>query len=270
MDYNELYNEYLKLLEENQKLRSENADFRKQLGLQVDELSIDEDKTLYSAEDDISVVNYELGEINNSSSPEEKINLYMSLFKGRDDVYAKRWQSKGGKSGYSPVCTNEWRKGICYKPQVKCTECKNREYASLDENALNKHLRGGEILGIYPMLTDETCYFLAIDFDDEGWEKDICTLREVCEEKEIPFGVERSRSGNGAHVWFFFNENISAVSARKFGTALLTYAMEKRHEIKFKSYDRLFPNQDTMPKGGLGNLISLPMQKSARMKKNGQ
>lgn len=118
------------------------------------------------------------------------------------------------------------------------------------------------------MLEDETCFFLAIDFDDDGWEKDVTIIREVCKEKDIPFAAERSRLGNGDHVWFFFNESVSSVTARKFGTAILTYAMNKRHEIKFKSYDRLFPNQDTMPKGGLGNLIVLPLQKNSRKNNN--
>jgi hypothetical protein len=141
-------------------------------------------------------------------------------------------------------------------------------YANLDVNAINRHLRGIEILGIYPMITYETCYFLAIDFDDESWEKDISILREICEEKKIPFAVERPRSGNGAHIWFFFMEKITALTARKFGTALLTYAMMQRHEIKFKSCDRLFPSRDTMSKGGLGNLIALPMQKDSRISNN--
>lgn len=269
MDYNELYNKYMKLLEENQMLRTENENFRKQLGIQISEICMDNgEKELNEAGDDIVTEKYELREVHKGSSPQEKINLFMSLFKGRDDVYAKRWQNKGGKSGYSPACINEWIKGICNKPGVRCSECQERKYSNLDSSAINKHLRGIEVLGIYPMLTDETCYFLAIDFDDEGWEKDISILREICEEKNIPFAVERSRSGNGAHVWFFFKEKIAAVVARKFGTTLLTYAMTKRHEIKFKSYDRLFPNQDTMPKGGLGNLIALPMQKSARMNNN--
>ncbi|WP_338055994.1 TOTE conflict system archaeo-eukaryotic primase domain-containing protein [Thermanaerosceptrum fracticalcis] len=180
----------------------------------------------------------------------------------------KGGKTKEGKSGYSPVCLNEWARGICNKPKIKCSECGNRNYAVLDFAAIDKHLRGKDVFGVYPMLPDETCYFLAIDFDDEGWEKDISVLRDICAGKNIPFAVERSRSGNGAHVWFFFDDKVSAVSARKFGTALLTHAMAKRHEIKFTSYDRLFPNQDTLPKGGLGNLIALPLQLNARRNNN--
>ncbi|MBA1336078.1 MAG: putative helicase [Firmicutes bacterium] len=98
---------------------------------------------------------------------------------------------------------NEWARGICNKPKIKCSECNNKNYAALDFAAIDKHLRGKDVFGIYPMLLDETCYLLAIDFDDEGWEKDISVLRDICAEKNIPFAVERSRSGNGAHVWFF-------------------------------------------------------------------
>ena len=140
----------------------------------------------------------------------------------------------------------------------------------MDENAIEDHLRGNTVVGIYPMLTDETCCFLAMDFDEADWQKDVFAVRDVCNEFEIPLAVERSRSGAGCHAWFFFENPISAVLARKFGTALLTYTMDRRHEIKFQSYDRLFPSQDTMPKGGLGNLIALPLQKIAREKSNSE
>lgn len=269
MEYNELFEKYRKLLEENQRLKNENEDFRKRLGLPLPSTYIKNDVQASIEVNDIQLVEaVKPGHVTNSSSPEDKINLFMSLFRGRDDVYAKRWQNKEGKSGYSPVCLNEWARGICNKPKIKCSECDNRNYAVLDFAAIDKHLRGKDVFGIYPMLPDETCYFLAIDFDDEGWEKDISALRDICAEKNIPIAVERSRSGNGAHVWFFFNDKVNAASARKFGTALLTHAMAKRHEIKFTSYDRLFPNQDTLPKGGLGNLIALPLQLNARRNNN--
>jgi|SRR5680860_12603 len=115
---------------------------------------------------------------------------------------------------------------------------------------------------------DETCYFLAIDFDDGEWQTDISQFREVCLEFDLPIAIERSRSGNGAHAWIFFENPIAATLARKLGSALLIYAMNKRHEITFKSYDRFFPNQDTMPRGGLSNLIALPLQKAARINNN--
>ena len=213
--------------------------------------------------------------VNSISDSTIKIKLFMSLFRGRDDVYAKRWVNKKGTAGYSPACANEWEPGICKKGKIKCADCKYKVYLSLDAEVIYAHLRGKDrrtqdnfVAGIYPMCLDETCCFLAIDFDDIGWQNDITTLREVCSEFKIPIAVERSRSGNGAHVWFFFESPIAASQARKFGSALLTCAMSERHENDFKSYDRLLPNQDTMPKGGLGNLIALPLQKAARKDNN--
>ena len=202
--------------------------------------------------------------VNNFSPINEKIFLFMSLFKGRNDVYAKKWQNKKGVSGYSPHCMNEWTPGICNKPRIKCSRCNRQRYSPLDEAAVEKHLRGEMIIGIYPMALDETCRFLAIDFDKDGWDKDISVLRETCLHFDIPIAIERSQSGNGCHAWFFFEDNVPAALARKFGTSLLTYSMNKRHKISFASYDRLFPNQDTMPKGGFGNLIALPLQKKVR------
>jgi len=202
--------------------------------------------------------------VNNFSSINEKIFLFMSLFKGRNDVYAKKWRNKKGFSGYSPHCMNEWTPGICNKPRIKCSRCNQQRYSPLDEAAVEKHLRGEMIIGVYPMELDETCRFLAIDFDKDGWDKDIWVLRETCLNFDIPIAIERSQSGNGCHAWFFFEDNVPAALARKFGTSLLTYSMNKRHKISFASYDRLFPNQDTMPKGGFGNLIALPLQKKVR------
>ena len=200
----------------------------------------------------------------------EKIRLFMSLFKGRDDVYARRWENKKKEtSGYSPSCLNEW-KPVCVKPKGTCTVCTHKAYVALTEKVIDDHLRGKIVAGIYPILPDETCWFLAIDFDDGEWQKDISVLREVCAEFDIPVAIERSRSGNGSHAWLFFKRPIAASLARKFGTSLLTYSMQNRHEITFKSYDRFFPSQDTMPKGGLGNLIALPLQKEARKVKNSE
>lgn len=262
MDYNELYEKYKNVLQENQRLKAENEEYRIRLGLSISEACLNN-----YVKDNPALINPTTS-INNNSSPADKIKLFMSLFKGRDDVYAKRWQNKEDKSGYSPVCHNEWANGVCNKPKIKCSECNNKRYSALTADVIDSHLRGKDVFGIYPMLTDETCYFLAIDFDGEGWEKDITAVRNICIENKIPFGFERSRSGNGAHVWFFFEDKVSAVSARKFGTALLTQAMGKRHELAFRSYDRLFPNQDTLPKGGLGNLIALPLQLVARKNNN--
>ena len=257
MDYPELLAKYQILLMENNNLKAENEKLKAQLGIFGEQMPVI----------DKIAENEPIADINQNSPPIEKIKLYMSLFKGRDDVYAKRWENKKkGTAGYSPVCLNEWKPGLCIKPKGKCAGCNHKTYAVLDVKVINSHLQGRDnfVAGIYPLRLDEMCYFLAIDFDDSEWQKDISVLREVCLEFNIPVAVERSRSGKGAHVWFFFKSPIAATLARKFGSALLTYSMSKRHEITFKSYDRFFPNQDTMPKGGLGNLIALPLQRAAR------
>ncbi len=206
--------------------------------------------------------------IDNLSEPARKIELFISLFKGREDVHAQRWKNKRGVSGYSPVCLNEWKPGTCQKPKIKCAKCPDRSYAPLSRAAIDSHLRGMKVLGIYPLCQDETCCFLAVDFDKKEWKKDVSAFRDVCRKLKIPIAVERSRSGNGAHAWFFFDEKIPATVARKLGTSLLTHAMDQRHEITFSSYDRLFPNQDTLPRGGLGNLIALPLQMGPRKRGN--
>ncbi|MBO5320029.1 MAG: DEAD/DEAH box helicase family protein [Ruminococcus sp.] len=203
------------------------------------------------------------------SPPEEKIILFRSLFRGREDVYALRYENpKNGKHGYTPVCENKWKPGICDMQKTKCPKCPNRRFAALDDKAVFRHLSGQDalcrdVIGIYPMFPDETTYFLAIDFDDGDWQKDISAVRNVCKTHDIPCAVERSRSGEGGHLWVFFESPLSAAKARKLGSGLLTQAMKERHEIKFDSYDRMFPNQDTMPSGGFGNLIALPLQKQA-------
>ena len=168
---------------------------------------------------------------------------------------------------------NEWNTWLCDKRKTKCSECKNRKFAPLDDGAIYKHLQGKspngtDVVGIYPLTEDEHCWFLAMDFDGSSWEDDVVAVHAVCKKHEIPFLVERSRSGLGGHVWFFFAEKVRAVLARKFGTLLLNGAMQMRHSIRFSAYDRLFPNQDYMPKGGFGNLIALPLQGMARRRGN--
>lgn len=120
------------------------------------------------------------------SDNERKIKFFMSLFKGREDVYAKRWENKAGESGYSPQCLNLWKKGICQKPSMKCSACPNKNYEPLSEKVIELHLRGNIVAGIYPLYADETCSFLAIDFDEATWEKDVAALRAVCNEILIP------------------------------------------------------------------------------------
>ena len=275
MDYKELLKKYTTLLNEVDILSKENRILKEKLGISEPDTSknnlsigIKHQSNLHGAKIDDEPA---ITKVSNHSHSIEKIALFMSLFKGRNDVYAKRWDNKkNGKSGYSPVCINLWQTGLCRKPKASCTKCENKLYAEVDVNVIENHLRGNIVVGMYPMLPDETCFFLTIDFDDGNWQKDISALRNVCEEFNIPVTVERSRSGNGGHLWFFFENPIPALLARKLGTAILTYAMSKRHEIKFKSYDRLFPSQDTLPKGGLGNLIALPFQKTARKDSNSE
>jgi len=204
--------------------------------------------------------------ITKSALPEEKIQLFSEAFHGRDDVFARLWVSqKTGKKGYSPVCEYEWQPGICTKPLTKCTNCK---YVPLSHEGIRGHLEGRHIIGIYPLRLDETCYFLAIDFDKKAWQEDAAAFLEVCKAMNVPAALERSRSGNGAHVWIFFSEPIPASLARRLGSFLLTETMSRHHQLGMESYDRLFPNQDTMPKGGFGNLIALPLQKQARQHGN--
>lgn len=202
--------------------------------------------------------------VTQNSHSSEKVNLFMSLFSGREDVYAKRWENKDGRNGYAPACSNDWVQWVCEKPRVKCADCNNRKYVEVSNTTIQEHLLGKKVVGIYPMLQDETCRFLVMDFDKEQWQQNVSAIREICDEIGIVPHVERSRSGNGAHIWFFFSEAIPCSVARKLGSSLLTSAMSKRHEMNFSSYDRLLPNQDTMPKGGFGNLIALPLQKLAR------
>jgi superfamily II DNA or RNA helicase len=274
MDYKELLENYTVLLEEVERLRKEIKHLRTQLEIATSEPpgNTPEDiKIVEKTPCEESITQNFKSVVDNTSDSSAKIHLFMSLFKGRSDVYAKRWENKNkGISGYSPVCLNQWQAGVCKKPKISCSKCENKDYAALDEDAIENHLRGNIVAGVYPMLQDETCHFLAVDFDEADWQNDISVFRDICIELSIPFAVERSRSGNGGHVWFFFEAHVSAALARKFGTTLLTAAMNKRHEIQFKSYDRLFPSQDTMPKGGLGNLIALPLQKTAREKSNSE
>ena len=220
--------------------------------------------------------------VTKDSSSVEKIALYRSLFRGREDIYARRWESsRSGKTGYQPACRNEWIKGICRKPEIKCGECVARDFLPLTESVIQNHLKGFDtedshhsisrrefVVGIYPLLSDNKCYFLAADFDKESWREDISGFKEVCEENDISVAVERSRSGIGAHAWIFFSEPIPAVMARRFGSFLMTETLDKRPEIGFDSYDRLFPSQDFLPEGGFGSLIALPLQAKLREKGN--
>jgi superfamily II DNA or RNA helicase len=210
--------------------------------------------------------------IHKRSSPAEKLELFQSLFAGRGDAYAERWENAKGKNGYSPVCSNLWSP-VCPKTgggKMKCTACPHKNFAPYEAGVIERHLTGKATVGVYPMFPDETCRFLVFDFDGkeeykpEELQRDVTIIRAICAEKNISMAVERSRSGKGIHFWIFFSENIPASTARKFGSSLITYAMNQNHRLPFKTYDRMIPLQDTLTKDGLGNLIALPLQKKPR------
>src|SRR5450756_1555973 len=193
-----------------------------------------------------------------------KLAHFRTLFRGREDVFALRWQNKAGRSGYAPACAHEWDRALCGKPKVKCADCPSRALLPLSDEVIRDHLTGRHTIGVYPLLPDDTCRFLALDFDKAEWRQDVSAFTEVCRQFDVPAYVEVSRSGDGAHVWVFFDEAIDAARARRLGSALLTRATAQRHEVGLDSYDRLFPGQDTLPKGGFGNLIALPLQREPR------
>ena len=198
-------------------------------------------------------------------STAEKVALFRRLFRGRTDVYPIRWEAKtSGKSGYSPACANEWRTGVCEKPRIKCGDCSNRLLIPLSDAVIYDHLAGEHTVGVYPLLEDDNCYFLAVDFDEAEWKDDARAFMQSCEALCVPAALEISRSGKGAHVWVFFAGRVSARDARRLGTAIISRTCSRTRQLKLESYDRLFPNQDTMPKGGFGNLIALPLQKGPR------
>lgn len=275
MSESELLKQIAELKAQNHELLAENRKLRDMLGLQKHIAPQDAVLTTdVPSQDNIEKIT--TSSINKFSTPEEKIELFQSLFQGRTDVYAKRCYSKKHNSSYYiPACKNEWLRGVCDRTRVKCRDCANRELLPLTKEVINSHLRnkdehGAGVIGVYPLLEGDNCLFLAIDFDEEKWIEDINVFRSTCRIYNIPVAIERSRSGNGVHAWMFFEEPIPAVSARRLGNALLTKAMSLRHEISFSSYDRMFPNQDFMPKGGFGNLIALPLQGSARKNRNSE
>ncbi len=198
----------------------------------------------------------------------EKVALFRRLFRGRTDVYPIRWENQNtGRSGYTPACANEWQVGICLKkekPPGKCADCSNRLLMPLTDAVIYAHLAGDDTVGVYALLADDTCHFLAADFDEEQWRDDAKAFYQSCVELGVPVALEISRSGKGAHAWVFFAGSVSARDARRLGTAIISHTCARTRQLKLTSYDRLFPNQDFMPKGGFGNLISLPLQKKPR------
>ncbi len=198
-------------------------------------------------------------------STADKLALFARLFKGRTDVYPVRWESKAsGKAGYAPACANEWRVGVCDKPRIKCSDCGNRLLIALSDAVIYRHLAGDQTVGVYALLPDDTCHFVAVDFDEARWRDDASGFALACADLGVPVALEISRSGKGAHAWIFFSAPVSARDARRLATALISHTCARTRQLTLASYDRLFPNQDTMPKGGFGNLIALPLQKHPR------
>jgi superfamily II DNA or RNA helicase len=204
--------------------------------------------------------------VRNSSPPETKVALFRSLFFGREDVYAVRWEGKNGRSGYSPAGIREWSPTRLENSNLRPVKYKFKMQSCfpLTDDVIRDHLIGKHTVGIYPLLLDDTCHLLAADFDKKSWKEDALAYLQTCFQFEVPAALERSRSGKGGHVWIFFNRPIPAALARKLGCFLLTRTMERRHQVGLDSYDRFFPNQDTLPKGGFGNLIALPLQRIPR------
>ena len=198
-----------------------------------------------------------------STSPvdKEKVSLFLEMFACRQDVFAKFWKNKkSGKKGWSPVCSNEWAPGICEKPKVKCAECSNQSFEPLNEAVVYRHLKGEIHIGAYTIRKDNSCKFLAVDFDNDKWHEDIILFKNEGAKLGIDVALERSKSGKGGHAWIFFSEPISAILARKIGAIIMTQATRQTPQLNLSSYDRFFPNQDFIPKGGFGNLIALPLQ----------
>ena len=222
---------------------------------------------------------YQGGRIIRKYITEEMANRYFAMFWGRTDVYAKR----GKKGGYFPQCDNRWNDRLCPKQQgekIHCEDCKNTSWTKLTAKKIVEHLLGykddgSDVIGVYPLLPDGTCRFIVFDFDnhDKGaeetdfanvtkdWHKEVEALRLICEKNGITPLVERSRSGQGAHVWIFFKKPIPASLARNFGYLLLDRGQSLINMKSFQYYDRMYPCQDNA--NSIGNLIALPLQGQA-------
>lgn len=189
----------------------------------------------------------------------DQIQLFMSLFKGRNDIYARRWE-KDGRNGYSPAYQLNWQEFATFKAKGgKFSDFPNKKPLLLTTEVINDHLNGNQTIGIYPLLTDNTSHFIAADFDKESWKEESRSLIKICEKYKIPAYLERSRSGKGAHVWIFFEDKYPASKSRAIMFELIRKALKLSEFEKEISFDRLFPNQDYHTNQGIGNLIALPL-----------
>ncbi len=238
-------------LGECERLRGENQQLRERLGFPEAEAAAPSNNSGIE-------FNPAAATVTSKSGPDEKVKLFRSLFRGREDVYALRWEGRNGKTGYSPAHRKTWSNSFQKRPDEP------KDYFPLTDQVIHDHLTGKLTAGVYPLLTDETCWFLAADFDKTTWRDDVRAFLQTCADWNIPAALERSRSRRGGHIWIFFDAPLPASLARKLGAAILTRTMERRHQLGLDSYDRFFPSQDTMPKGGFGNLIALPLQQLPR------
>lgn len=262
LKFNQLLEQFDRLNEQNAVLRSENEALKNKIRLIE---AVDEPVNIPSpTEEQQEKCGATTVKDRTSLSKAEKIALFRKLFRGREDVYSVRWENlKNGKSGYSPALKNKWE----YQDAKRLGDRSILpEYLYLTDKVIQQHLEGKIVIGVYPLLNDDTCWFLAVDFDEKEYEVDASSFVGTCESFGVTAYLERSRSCNGAHVWVFFEEPIPAILVRQLGFAMLTQTMERRHQISLTSYDRLFPNQDTLPRGGFGNLIALPLQYHSREK----
>ncbi|HCC57322.1 MAG TPA: restriction endonuclease subunit R [Solibacterales bacterium] len=272
-DFESLSERLARVTKECERLREENAQLRELLGRQTthsQELLYDSEPGLGASKPStVAVLDVTPPAVKYELSIPEKIALFRSLFRGREDAYAIRWEGANGKAGYFPASIRDWTAlRSASKSEWKKRDKQTRQLLPLTDQAVHDHLSGKITIGVYPLLVNETCWFLAVDFDQKTWKQDAAAFVESCREWNVPAALERSRSGDGAHVWIFFASSIAATFARRLGAALLTRTMERRHQLGLRSYDRLFPNQDTMPQGGFGNLIALPLQKIPRKSGN--
>ena len=198
-------------------------------------------------------------------TPAEKIALFASMFCVRRDVFPRFWENqKTGKKGYSPVCESVWENGRRLKATEIFIKYGSEKFQYLSEDVIKAHLTGHHTVGTYAIRQDDTCTFLAADFDGNGWEQAACAYIDEASAIGVSALLEISRSGNGAHVWIFFAEPVPAFMARRMGSLILNHVSARNPQTRLDSYDRFFPNQDKLPRGGFGNLIALPFQKQKR------